>query len=77
MWTEIKALPYKVFLIKDLVNREEIEIGYFSTDDMVANFLPSHFKGSYSGSLKRDHGEGRHRDFQRGKTSRKGACSKK
>ena len=38
MWTEMKALPYKVFFIMDLVDRKDIEIKYCPTDDMVEDF---------------------------------------
>ena len=45
MWTEIKALPYKVFFIKDLGNRKEIEIKYCPTYNMVADFFTNPLQG--------------------------------
>ena len=36
MWIEIKALPYKIFFIKDLVDRKDIGIKYCPMEKMVA-----------------------------------------
>ena len=52
MWTEIKALPYKVFFIKDLVDRKEIVIEYYPTGDMVADFFTKPLQGELFRELK-------------------------